>query len=275
MRNNVFCESIIMNTLIKSLQQLGLTVYEAKVLIALTRYGSGTVADIHALSGIPRSAVYGVLTKLKEKGIIDTQSTKPMRYKAIAPDQIIDRLKANYEKAVEISLEQLEKIYNAPDIPEDDDAVWNISGVKNVTDKIVQMLESAKEEIVLASTYPSLDMAMDVYPIMEIIMQKLQEKIDEGVKVRITINKKQAISKKFQGAEVRVYPGEVSDNLLRGGILVIDNNELLIITIKNETIPMNLAATWYNGKEQISIFRHFIEMEWQVCKPIGSHNNGI
>ncbi|MCC7575308.1 MAG: helix-turn-helix domain-containing protein [Methanomethylovorans sp.] len=262
-----------MNTLIESLQQLGLTTYEAKVLIALTRYGSGTVADIHALSGIPRSAVYGVLTKLKEKGVIDTQNTKPMRYKAIAPDQIIDRLKMNYEKAVETSLEQLEKICNAPDIPTDDDAVWNISGVKNVTDKIVQMLDSARKEIVLASTYPSLDKAMDVYPIMEIITQKLQEKIDEGLKVRITINENQVVNKKVQGAEVRVYSGEVSDNLLKGGILVIDNKELLIITIKNENIPMNFTATWYNGKEQVSIFRHFIEMEWQACKPIGSINS--
>jgi sugar-specific transcriptional regulator TrmB len=83
----------MMNALIESLQQLGLTSYEAKVLIALTQYGSGTAADIHALSGIPRSAVYGVITKLRDKGIIETQNTKPMRYKSIAPDKVIDMLK--------------------------------------------------------------------------------------------------------------------------------------------------------------------------------------
>jgi sugar-specific transcriptional regulator TrmB len=264
----------MMNTLIESLQQLGLTSYEAKVLIALTRYGSGNVADIHALSGIPRSAVYGVLTKLNDKGIIEVQHTKPMRYRAIAPVQVIDRLKVNYENAVETSLEQLEKIYHVPDISVEEDGVWNISGVKNVTDKIVQMLDSAKEEIILASTYPSLDKATETYPIMEIITTKLQEKIDEGLKVKITISEHQARSdhqagkNPIYGAEVRVYSTEDSAHPLKGGIIVIDDQELLIITVKDEFAPPNLIATWYNGKEQVSIFRHFIEVEWNASRPL-------
>lgn len=258
----------MMNILIESLQQLGLTSYEAKVLIALTRYGSGTVADIHALSGIPRSAVYGVLTKLKDKGVIETQNTKPMRYKAIAPDQVIDRLKVNYENAIETALEQLEKIYHVPDTSVEEDGVWNISGVKNVTDKIGQMLDSAKEEIILASTYPSLDKATETYPIMEVITKKLQEKIDEGLKVKITISEHHIGKKAINGAEVRVYSAEDSAHPLKGGILLIDGQELLIITLKDEAIPPNIIATWYNGKEQVSIFRHFIEVEWNASRPI-------
>ncbi|MBC7086549.1 MAG: TrmB family transcriptional regulator [Methanomethylovorans sp.] len=257
-----------MNILVEALQQLGLTSYEAKVLIALTRYGSGTVADIHALSGIPRSAVYGVLTKLKEKGIIEIQNTKPMRYKAIVPEQVIDRLKANYENAVETSLEQLERIYHAPDLSIDKDGVWTISGVKNVTDKIVQMLESAKEEIILASTYPSLDKATQTYPIMEVITEKLQKKVDEGLKVRITLSEHHIGKKTIHGAEVRVYSSEDSAHPLKGGIILIDDQELLIVTIKDESAPPNLIATWYNGKEQVSVFRHFIEVEWKASRPI-------
>lgn len=263
-----------MNTLIESLQQLGLTTYEAKVLIALTRYGSGTVADIHALSGIPRSAVYGVLTKLNDKGIIETQHTKPMRYRALFPNQIIDRLKVNYENAVETSLGQLEKIYHEPDTSVEEDGVWNISGVKNVTDKIVQMLDSAKEEIILASTYPSLDKATETYPVMEIITTKLQEKIDKGLKVKITINEQQARcgqqtgKNPICGAEVRVYSTEDSTHPLKGGIIVIDDKELLIVTVKDDSTPPSLTATWYNGKEQVSIFRHFIEVEWNASRPL-------
>lgn len=264
----------MMNTLIESLQQLGLTSYEAKVLIALTRYGSGNVADIHALSGIPRSAVYGVLTKLNDKGIIEVQHTKPMRYRAIAPVQVIDRLKVNYENAVETSLEQLEKIYHAPDVSVEEDGVWNISGVKNVTDKIVQMLDLAKKEIILASTYPSLDKATETYPVMEVITTKLQDKIDEGLKVKITISEHQARSdhqtgkNPIYGAEVRVYSTEDSAHPLKGGIIVIDDQELLIITVKDEVTPPNLIATWYNGKEQVSVFRHFIEIEWNASRPL-------
>jgi len=260
----------MMNALIESLQQLGLTSYEAKVLIALTQYGSGTAADIHALSGIPRSAVYGVITKLRDKGIIETQNTKPMRYKSIAPDKVIDMLKEDYEKAVRYSLEQLEEIYHAENGHAEEDAVWNISGVKNVNDKIVRMLESAREEITFASSYPALNRVIEVYPIMDSIKQTVQNKINEGVRVKITGRNKSwigDIEKEFPGVEARAYKAE-SAHPLKGGILVIDDKEILIITIKDESVPLNITATWYNGKEQVLIFKHFIEVEWETSKPI-------
>ena len=261
----------MMNALIESLQQLGLTSYEAKVLIALTQYGSGTAADIHALSGIPRSAVYGVITKLKDKGIIETQNTKPMRYKSMAPDKVIDMLKEDYEKAVHYSLEQLEEIYHSEDGQAEEDAVWNISGVKNVNDKIIRMLESARKEIIFASSYTPLNRAIEVYPIMDSIKQTVQNKIKEGVKVKLTARNRSwigDIEKEFPGAEVRVYEAEKS-HPLKGGILVVDDTEILIITIKDESIPLNIAATWYNGREQVHIFKHFIEVEWETSSPIG------
>jgi sugar-specific transcriptional regulator TrmB len=262
----------MMNALIESLQQLGLTSYEAKVLIALTQYGSGTAADIHALSGIPRSAVYGVITKLRDKGIIETQNTKPMRYKSIAPDKVIDMLKEDYEKAVRNSLEQLEEIYHAENGHAEEDAVWNISGVKNVNDKIVRMLESARKEITFASSFPPLNRVIEVYPIMDIIKTTLLKKISDCVKVKITGRNKSLIrdvAKDFPDAQVRVYEAECP-HPLKGGILIIDDSEILIITMKDENIPLNITATWYNGKEQVQIFKHFIDVEWETSKPIDS-----
>jgi len=261
----------MMNKLIDSLQQLGLTSYEAKVMIALTQYGSGNAADIHALSGIPRSAVYGVIGKLKDKGLVETQNTKPMRYKSMAPSLVIDKLKAEYENAVEFSLDQLEGLYNSNVGNVEDESVWNITGVKNVNDKIVQMLESAREEIIFASSYSSLNLVIEVYPIMECIKNILQKKIIEGVKVKITGRDKSHagdIVTEFPGAEIRVYGEGITHNPLKGGILVVDNNEVLIITIKDDTAPMNLNATWYSGKEQVRIFNHFIEVEWDSSRPI-------
>lgn len=260
-----------MNALIESLQQLGLTSYEAKVLIALTQYGSGTAADIHALSGIPRSAVYGVITKLRDKGIIETQNIKPMRYKSIAPDKVIDMLKEDYEKAVRYSLEQLEEIYHAEDGHAEEDAVWNISGIKNVNDKIVRMLESAREEITFASSYFPLNRVIEVYPIMDSIRTTIRTKISEGVKVRVTTRNRcwvEDSEKDSPGVEVRVYEAE-SAHPLKGGILVVDDTEVLIVTVKDENVPMSIAATCYSGKEQVHIFKHFVEVEWETSKPIG------
>jgi hypothetical protein len=133
------------------------------------------------------------------------------------------------------------------------------------------MLESAREEITFASSYPALNRVIEVYPIMDSIKQTVQNKINEGVKVKITGRNKSwigDIEKEFPGVEARAYKAE-STHPLKGGILVIDDKEILIITIKDESVPLNITATWYNGKEQVHIFKHFIEVEWETSKPIG------
>ncbi|MDG6243352.1 MAG: helix-turn-helix domain-containing protein [Methanolobus sp.] len=260
-----------MKELIDSLQQLGLTSYESKVLIALTQYGSGTAADIHALSGIPRSAVYGVINRLDDRGVIETQNTKPMRYKALAPNVIINKLKADYEEAIEYSLEQLKTIYNAREVEKEEDSVWNISGVKNVNDKIIHMLESAENEIIFASSYPSLYEVTKIYPIMDNIKETVRKKIGQGVNIKLTGRDKSNVKEivgELPGVQVRTYSNDSKSNPLKGGILVIDNREILVITIKEDVVPINLNATWYNGKEHVQIFKHFIDTEWEASSPI-------
>ena len=81
--------------MIESLKRLGLTEYEARVYMALNHIKAGTVSDIHAASGVPRSAVYGALSKLEEKGLIDVEHGKPMRYRSVIPSRAMGKLRTN------------------------------------------------------------------------------------------------------------------------------------------------------------------------------------
>jgi sugar-specific transcriptional regulator TrmB len=260
-----------MQLLIESLQQLGLTAYEAKILAALTQYGSRNAADLHTLSGVPRSAVYGVIDKLKNRGLIEIQNSKPMRYKAQEPERIITLLTKDYAVAVDFSLEQLENIYQKQEGTLEDNSAWNINGVKNVTDKILQMLESSNKEIIFSSSYVPLNQIVAVYPIMGSIWKEIREKISEGVKVKITVNDKiyaDEIATELPGAEVKVYNKKNNSSPLMGGILSVDEKELLVVTVNDEIFPPNLNATWYCGKEHVRVFRHFIDAEWNQSASI-------
>ncbi|KXS42882.1 helix-turn-helix domain-containing protein [Methanolobus sp. WCC1] len=260
----------MMNSLIDSLQLFGLTSYEAKILVALTQYGSRNAADIHALSGVPRSAVYGVIDRLNDRGIIEVQNTKPMRYRALSPDIVIDRLKANYEDAIKFCREQLENIYSENAEHTEENSAWNINGVKNVNDKILQMMESATEEIIFASFYPSLTRVIEVYPIMDAIKDTIHKKIAMGVKLKLTGREKSHVGdlvKEFPGVQVRTYSNGKRTQPLKGGILVIDNKGILVITINDDVVPISLNATWYNGKEHVQIFKHFVDTEWESSTP--------
>ncbi len=126
-----------MQSAVESLRSLGLTEYEAKVYTALTKIRSGTASDIHLVSGIPRSAVYGALTKLKERGVIEVQSSKPMRYRVVPPEIALEKLKDCFIAESEDALVSLKEIYQTQGAEAREEAIWTISGVKNVSDKII------------------------------------------------------------------------------------------------------------------------------------------
>jgi sugar-specific transcriptional regulator TrmB len=260
--------------MIESLHQLGLTFYEAKVLVALTKSGSGTAADIHILSGIPRSAVYGVLERLKERGMIDVQNIKPMRYKALSPNNVMDRLKKDFETECENALVQMEEIYRTSGEEEDEDLVWNISGVKNVTERILQLLNNARSEILFASSSPSLDQVAEIYPTVNSIRRVLLDKIESGVTVRILGQSRSSIldiaNELSPDVDIKFYESEHPGDHIKGGILIIDDRELLITVIKEELSQDNVSITaiWSNGKELVFTFKHLIELELMASTPL-------
>src|SRR5437763_688299 len=110
--------------MIESLKRLGLTEYEAKAYMALNHIKAGTVSDIHMASGIPRSAIYGSLTRLEEKGLIEVEHGKPMRYRSVIPSKAMGKLRANIVEESERALRYLEEPHAQGEDMEPAEAVW-------------------------------------------------------------------------------------------------------------------------------------------------------
>jgi sugar-specific transcriptional regulator TrmB len=63
----------------KCLKSLGLTIYEARVYVALLNVASATASEIHEISGVPRASVYTVIDQLLEKGLVSVSQSAPKR----------------------------------------------------------------------------------------------------------------------------------------------------------------------------------------------------
>src|SRR5207244_13349193 len=81
-----------MDGLADSLTQLGLTGYEARAYLALTRRGGATGAELARLAGLPRQRIYDVLEGLAARGFATIRAGRPLRYSAVAPAEAIERL---------------------------------------------------------------------------------------------------------------------------------------------------------------------------------------
>jgi sugar-specific transcriptional regulator TrmB len=261
-----------MYSLIDSLRNLGLTEYEAKVFVALTRHGNGTATDLHMFSGIPRPAVYGVLKKLAERGLIEVQHSKPMRYKCISPEEAIEKIKKDFEQETEIALEKLEEIYSSEENVLQEEVVWTINGLKNVTDRIIQVICGAMSEIIVEMPHPAFRDLENVYPVIEKHHKELVEvfnrKIGEGVKVRMIIyslDELSDIADLIPNAELRLYTIK-SEQFRKGGAILVDSSEVLIGLRKDAGSRGELTAIWSNGKEFVFFVKHLLEAEWEASE---------
>lgn len=81
----------------QTFEDLGLSMYQSKVLISLIQHGEAKASDISELSGVPRAKVYSVLDQLADTGLVDKKPGRPVKYKPKAPEKILERLKYNIQ----------------------------------------------------------------------------------------------------------------------------------------------------------------------------------
>ena len=73
-----------------SLEEFGLSQYEAQAYVALTVRGTITASELAFYSEIPRTKTYPTLLKLESKKLVVISKSKPMMCTAIAPEDAFD-----------------------------------------------------------------------------------------------------------------------------------------------------------------------------------------
>ena len=97
-------------SLVKSLNNLGLSNNEANVYAALVMFDNADAKDLIEYLSISKPSVYEALDHLAEMGLAVKRITKPARYSAVSPHMAIDLLMGNHKKSAKLALEKLEKL---------------------------------------------------------------------------------------------------------------------------------------------------------------------
>src|SRR3989338_3711777 len=74
-------------------QHFRLNIYEVKIWTALLSRGIAAAGELADISGVPRSRCYDVLESLEKKGFIIQKIGKPIKYIAIQPEEVTERVK--------------------------------------------------------------------------------------------------------------------------------------------------------------------------------------
>src|SRR3989338_5018391 len=93
-KGGVFRKMIIKDDLLSKLRRyFDLNLYEVKLWGSLLSRGVSTAGELSDIADVPRSRSYDVLESLEKKGFVVMKLGKPIKYIAIPPTEVVDRVK--------------------------------------------------------------------------------------------------------------------------------------------------------------------------------------
>ena len=151
----------IPESLLHEFEQLDLSPYEARVLLALLRLGSANTAHLARHSGVPRTSTYQVLEELNRKGLAQRLSVDgPAVWASPGRQEVFDRLDAAQEERLRQHRARTANLRDllAREFPEAPDAagpyVHVIQGAAQVSSIYDRLLADVQDELLVFNRAP-------------------------------------------------------------------------------------------------------------------------
>ena len=102
---------IVKEDFIKKLKaSFDLNIYEVKIWTALLSKGVSSAGELSDISDVPRSRSYDVLESLEKKGFVLMKLGKPIKYIAVDPKEVVERVKKGIKIQGEERVKSLDKV---------------------------------------------------------------------------------------------------------------------------------------------------------------------
>lgn len=211
-----------LSELLPDLLALGFSEYEARAYLALYKLQPATAYEVSKLAGLPKANAYTVLESLSKKEAAQPISENPVRYVAVTPGVLFERIATSTAKRCSKLIETI------PVAAQSDDRgyVWSISGSDAIGAKIEAMIDGASSHIWIKAA------EQNIFPYRAV----LERAAKRGVEVLIILFGTQI--EKFQfGGKSRSYLHE--GNGIPVGIahklvtITVDFEEALVAEIDN------------------------------------------
>ena len=205
---------------VAALERLGLSNYEARVLIALQKLGVGTAKEIHDVADVPRSQVYGAAEELQSRGLVELQQATPKRYRSVDLRVAREKLMANIEHERERAFDYLDAVRSERPAAETRDDVWTVRGRGAVAARVAELLGEADRRVLFGAAAPEL--------VTEEIRAAVEAACEVGVDVTV-ISEDERVRELFDDSPARVAaPAGDGPGNFTGRVLVGDDDIVLL-----------------------------------------------
>ena len=129
--------------ILDALAELGFSTNEARAYKGLLVESPATGYEIAQRAGIPRSAIYAVLKRLEDDGLVARVEETPARYAPLPPSDLLGVLRRRFDRSLD-SLDGSLRRLRPPPPPVD---LWNVSGYDEVMERAESLIAAAERYI--------------------------------------------------------------------------------------------------------------------------------
>jgi HTH-type transcriptional regulator, sugar sensing transcriptional regulator len=129
--------------ILDSLSELGFSTNEARAYKGLLVESPATGYEIAQRAGIPRSAIYAVLKRLEDDGLVARVEETPAKYAPLPPSDLLAVLRRRFDRSLD-SLDGSLRRMRPPPPPVD---LWNVSGYDEVMERAESLIGTAEKFI--------------------------------------------------------------------------------------------------------------------------------
>jgi sugar-specific transcriptional regulator TrmB len=251
-----------------------LNLYEVKVWAALLSRGTSTAGEISNISDVPRSRTYDILESLEKKGFIIMKLGKPIKFVALKPEEVVERVKKNLlrdaqEKTKRLEtlkgdevLEELNTLFSKGiKFVEPSDLSGSMRGRQNIYNQLDMMARGAEQSITIVTTAEGLNRKL------EVLMPSLEKCKKRGVKIRVAAqidNNNIKIAREFKKV------GEIKNlEKIKARFVIIDSKQILFMLLDDEKFHPNYdVGVWINTEFFATALEQMFELAWKEMKNI-------
>lgn len=257
-----------------------LNLYEARVWTALLSRGVSTAGELSSISDVPRSRTYDILESLEKKGFIVMKIGKPIKFVALKPEEVIERVKKNLVVNAQEKSKRLEKLRkdevldelnslftNGIKFVEPSDLSGSLRGRQNMYNHLDMMIRGAEKTITIVTTAEGLNRKIEMLaPALDkakkrgVIIRVAAPIVPENIKVAKDLSKV---------ADVRNSSGLG----LNGRFVVVDSEEVMFMLLDDKTVHPNYdVAVWLSTEFFACALEQMFEVAWKEFTPLGKMN---
>lgn len=254
-------------------RHFSLNLYEVKIWTALLSRGVSTAGELSDIADVPRSRSYDVLESLEKKGFIVMKVGKPIKYIAVPPEEVVERVKKNVQSEAEERVEQLDDLQESDVINElrdlhnqgietvdPSEKTGSLKGRHNLYNHIDMALRDAQETVTIMTTSNGFLRKVEGFKPV------LQDLADKGVSIRIAApmnDETRDVAEDLQGV------ADIRHAEMNARFIVVDSEEVVFMLMNDEEVhPSYDLGIWLNTPFFCEALENLFEVAWDGMEPV-------